>query len=557
MVRRYSISTWLAAAFLAIAVPFCLFLWFLAAQLQSSEADSVDRRTLRSAQSIARAIEPVITSMMTTVSLLASTEELANGDLEAFHRRSQLALRETGQFVIVVDGGGKQLLNTRADYGAPLSQISDKDGFSRAIKSGHPVVSNFFIGKTSGKWVFNILKPVEVSGSSDTHVLITTMNADNLASAVSELPLPDGWMATIMDGDSNILAPINSVSMEIGKPDMLPDQINTAELSQLPFINHFKTPEEMVLAYAPIRGTQWNAVVSGPLASAQASILKTWKMLILGTLVLLSACTVVIYAASKLIQSEVRGIARMAENLGAGRIVSPIRTRILELDMIARALSNASYDRSQKEEQLTIVMRELAHRTKNLISIVLAMVRQSSKKAKTPQELVSVTADRITGLGQSIDLLTASEWKAVTLRDLIENHLRTFGTIGSNITLVGPEFLLGSDAVQNLGMAIHELATNASKYGALSVDSGKVEINWKIQQADSGERLSLVWLETGGPLVEPPEQTSFGTQILDRHLSAALNGQTEIEYRPTGLVWTLNAPVSILTRALLASPSET
>jgi len=557
MVRRYSISTWLTVAFLAIVVPFCLFLWFLAAQLQSSEADSVDRRTLRSAQSIARTIEPVVNSMMTTVSLLASTEELAKGDLEAFHRRSQFALRETGQFVIVVDAGGNQLLNTRVDYGAPLSPIADKGGLTRAMKSGRPVVSSFFVGKTSGKWVFNILKPVEVSGSSDTHVLITTMNADNLASAVSELPLPEGWMAMVMDGDSNILAPINSISMGITKPDVLPDQINAAELSKLPFINHFQTQEEMVLAYAPIRGTRWNAVVSGPLASAQTSILNTWKMLILGTLVLLSVCTIVIYAASKLIQSEVRGIALMAEDLGMGRIVSPIQTRIRELDMIARALSNASYDRSKKEEQLTVVMRELAHRTKNLISIVLAMVRQSSKKAKTPQELVSVTADRITGLGQSIDLLTASEWKAVTLRNLIENHLRTFGTIGSNIILDGPEFLLGSDAVQNLGMAIHELATNASKYGALSVDCGKVEIHWELQQADTGERLDLRWRETDGPLVEPPEQTSFGTQILDRHLSAALNGQTEIDYQPTGLVWTLNAPVTILNRALLDTPSET
>jgi two-component sensor histidine kinase len=274
-------------------------------------------------------------------------------------------------------------------------------------------------------------------------------------------------------------------------------------------------------------------------------------MLILGTLVLLGVCIIVIFVGSKLIRNEVRGIARMAEGVGDGRVVSPIHTRISELDLIARALSNASYDRSQKEEQLTIVTQELAHRTKNLISIVLAMVRQSSKKAKTPQDLVASTADRIAGLGQSIDLLTASEWKAITLRDLIENHVRTFGSIGGNIILEGEEFSLGSDAVQNLGMAIHELATNASKYGALSVETGKVEISWSVQQSEAGERLELRWQESGGPAVTEPEQTSFGTQILDRHLSAALNGQTEINYFPTGLVWVLNAPVATLNRTLL------
>jgi two-component sensor histidine kinase len=550
--RRYSISTWLTVSLFAIVAPFSLFLWFLAAQLQSSEAESVDRRTLRSAQSIARAVEPVINSMTTTVNLLASTEELANGDLRTFHRRSQFALRETGQFVIVVDEAGRQLLNTRVDYGAPLGSISDTDGFNRAMEAGGPVVSNFFMGRTSKKWVFNVLKPVDVSVVTDARMLVTTMNADDLASAMAELPLPEGWTAAIIDGDGRTLVPENPISVKMTSADFLPGDIRAEDVSNQPFISHFDGPEEeLVLAYAPIRGTPWNAVISGPLASAQAPILKTWKMLILGTLVLLGVCIIVIFVGSKLIRNEVRGIARMAEGVGDGRVVSPIHTRISELDLIARALSNASYDRSQKEEQLTIVTQELAHRTKNLISIVLAMVRQSSKKAKTPQDLVASTADRIAGLGQSIDLLTASEWKAITLRDLIENHVRTFGSIGGNIILEGEEFSLGSDAVQNLGMAIHELATNASKYGALSVETGKVEITWSVQQSEAGERLELRWQESGGPAVTEPEQTSFGTQILDRHLSAALNGQTEINYFPTGLVWVLNAPVATLNRTLL------
>lgn len=538
-------------ALFGIIIPFSLFLWFLAAQLQSSEAQSVDRQTLRSAQSIARAVEPVVNSMTTTVNLLASTEELANGDLKTFHRRSQFALRETGQFVIIVDEAGNQLMNTRVEYGAPLGSISNTDGFKSAIETHRPVVSGFFMGKTSEKWVFNVLKPIDVSATSDARVLVTTMNADDLAGAVAELPLPEGWTAAIIDGDGNTLVPESPSSVKITAPDILLGQIHADDISSLPFITHFDAPDEHILAYAPIRGTPWNAVISGPFASAQAPILKTWKILITGTLVLLCVCIFVIYAGSKLIQNEVRGIARMAEGVGAGNIVAPFQTRIRELDLIARALSNASYDRSQKEEQLTMVMRELAHRTKNLISIVLAMVRQSSKKAETPQELVATTADRITGLGRSIDLLTASEWKAITLRDLIENHLRTFGAIGTTIVLDGPEFYLGSDAVQNLGMAVHELATNASKYGALSVDTGKVEISWETQQSETGERLEFRWQETGGPPVTPPDQTSFGTQILDRHLSAALNGKTEINYHPSGLVWSLNAPVTTLNRAIL------
>jgi hypothetical protein len=242
--RRYSISTWLTVSLFAIVAPFSLFLWFLAAQLQSSEAESVDRRTLRSAQSIARAVEPVINSMTTTVNLLASTEELANGDLRTFHRRSQFALRETGQFVIVVDEAGRQLLNTRVDYGAPLGSISDTDGFNRAMEAGGPVVSNFFMGRTSKKWVFNVLKPVDVSVVTDARMLVTTMNADDLASAMAELPLPEGWTAAIIDGDGRTLVPENPISVKMTSADFLPGDIRAEDVSNQPFISHFDGPRK-------------------------------------------------------------------------------------------------------------------------------------------------------------------------------------------------------------------------------------------------------------------------------------------------------------------------
>ncbi len=549
MVRRYSISTYLAAAMLAIIAPFCLFLWFLALQLQTSEADAVDRRALRSAQSISRAIEPVIESMITTVNLLSSTEELANGDLETFHRRSQFALRNTGQFVLLLDDTGNQLLNTRVDYGTILGKISDTDGFDKALKTGRPVVSEFFVGKTSGKWVFNVVKPLEISASPNARVLVTTMNIENVSAAISELELPDGWRAIIVDSKQNALDADGTKAAVKGSADVLPGGVVSSDLSQMPYITHFQTPEDEILAYSPIRGTNWKAVVWGPLSSAQASILKTWQMLIFGTMILLSVCIIVVMAASRLLQRDVGRITFMARELGAGRIVSPTITRIKELDFIARALSNASYDRSLKEEQLTIVMRELAHRTKNLISIVLAMVRQSAKHVTSPKELVAVTGNRIAGLGQSIDLLTSGNWKTVTLDSLVKSQLDKFGTIGSNITMNGPEFHLGSDAVQNLGMAFHELATNASKYGALGVETGNVEVSWEILPCEAGDQLRIIWRETGGPAVVRPEKTSFGTEILDRHLSASTNGETGIDYHPDGLVWTLTAPVATLNRS--------
>ena len=549
MVRRYSISTYLITAMLAIVAPFCLFLWFLAWQLQASEAEAVDRRTLRSAQSISRAIEPVIDSMVTTVNLLSSTEELAKGEFEIFHRRSQFALSNTGQYVILVDADQNQILNTRVEYGTPLGKISDTEGFERALQLGKPVATDFFLGKTSGKWVFNVLKPLDISQSSKARVLLTTMNMEHVAATISDLELRDGWKAIIVDGSGNALDASGMTPEIRPSTDVLPTGMESSDLSQMPSISHLETTHRQILAYARIGGTNWKAVVWGPLASAQASILKTWQLLIVGTIALLGVCILVVYAASKLLQREVSNITRMADELGAGQLVSPATSRIREFDFIARALSNASYDRSNKEEQLTMVMRELAHRTKNLISIVLAMVRQSAKNVDSPQELVAVTGNRIAGLGQSIDLLTSANWKTVTLNSLIESQLSKFGTVGSDIMTSGPEFHLGSDAVQNLGMAFHELATNASKYGALKGEAGRIEISWEILHDEAGDQLRIIWRETGGPEVLPPEKTSFGTEILERHLSASTNGQTTLEYHRDGVVWTLTAPVSTLNRS--------
>ncbi|MEQ8589687.1 MAG: sensor histidine kinase [Roseitalea porphyridii] len=546
MYRRHSISTWLGLALLGVVAPFCLFLWFLAAQLQQNATEAVDRQTLRSAQSISQTVEPLIESMKTTLSLLSSTEDLDAGDLEAFHRRSQYALQGTGQFVILTDEAGRQLINTRVVYGAELGNISDMDGFVRALEAGRAIVSDFFMGKTSGKWVFNVLDPLSGAPGSRASMLVTTMNVDDLASSVSQVPLSAGWSAVVVDRRGNVFFADSPETMQRGDRGLLPGQLRNLDLGDGPRVVHFEDGEEQVFAYSPVRGTTWNIAVWGPLSSAQKPIVETWRMLLAGTLTLLAVCVAVIYAASRLLKREVRGMTRMALDLGRGEIVPPVETRIREIDLVARALSTASYDRGTKDEQLGFVMGELAHRTKNLIAVVLAILRQSAKHADTPQQLVRTATERIQGLGRSIDLLTAGDSNSVTMRDLIENHLSTFAQIGAGVVLSGPEVKLGPDVVQHLGMAFHELATNASKHGALSVASGRVEIDWTLDDSEDPARLKLTWREKGGPPVSVPEKTSFGTRILLGHTSSSLGGITDLDYRTEGLVWTLDVPASAL-----------
>lgn len=132
----------------------------------------------------------------------------------------------------------------------------------------------------------------------------------------------------------------------------------------------------------------------------------------------------------------------------------------------------------------------------------------------------------------------------MSLPELVKKQLTYFGTLDRNIHIAGEDIQLRPQAVQGLGMAIHELATNASKYGALSVPGGQINIIWEIIGDGDNAQLKLIWRECGGPIAVEPLKKGFGSQILEKHTASALRGQNTLDYDAEGLVWTLTAPMS-------------
>ncbi len=143
-------------------------------------------------------------------------------------------------------------------------------------------------------------------------------------------------------------------------------------------------------------------------------------------------------------------------------------------------------------------------------------------------------------------------WQGVSLSDLVSAQLKPFVEVDNNrLDAHGPPVLLDADAAQNIGMALHELATNASKHGALSVPTGRVDINWDWLPCGTGERerrLQLRWSESGGPPVTPPKRRGFGHSVIERLTAASLHGTAKLDWRPEGLLWTLEVPESSMTR---------
>lgn len=190
-----------------------------------------------------------------------------------------------------------------------------------------------------------------------------------------------------------------------------------------------------------------------------------------------------------------------------------------------------------------LLTAELQHRIKNTMAVVQAIVSQSLRNVATPEEARDAIGERLTTLGHAHDLLVQTSWTAAPIGLIVEGATRLHGAKAGRILIAGPEIELTAKAALALAMSLHELSTNAAKYGALSNDVGHVQLTWSIEEQDGEQRLILRWLEQGGPPVTPPTRTGFGSRLM-AGLSKDMGGGATLNYAASGVVWTLNATLA-------------
>jgi two-component sensor histidine kinase len=190
----------------------------------------------------------------------------------------------------------------------------------------------------------------------------------------------------------------------------------------------------------------------------------------------------------------------------------------------------------QSEQHIRTLLHEVNHRSKNLLMLVQAIAKRTAESR--PEDFLARFVARIRSLVASQDLLLDSEWKCVQIEPLIRSQLAHLEDLfGTRIAIEGPSLSLTPSAAQSLGMAVHELATNASKYGALSNDAGRLSIVWMLHQRESGPRLEVTWTERDGPPVCAPTRRGFGTTVVSDMAKAAFNASVLLNYAPEGLTW--------------------
>lgn len=243
--------------------------------------------------------------------------------------------------------------------------------------------------------------------------------------------------------------------------------------------------------------------------------------------------------------SEVRYRRKDGSEFWAALFISPVRDE--KSGDIVQYFSSFIDLTKHKEEQAQsrMLIDELNHRVKNTLTTVQSIVSQGLRNASDPEVIRESIESRLFALSRSHDLLTRENWESAGLLDIVHAALEPFGVAdgrSERFKVTGKNVRFPPKAALALGIAFHELATNAVKYGAFSGETGCVRVGWTIEPAPDGDRLILCWSEENGPPVAPPTKKGFGSRVIERGLAFELGGDTRLDYRPEGVLCTINIP---------------
>lgn len=201
-------------------------------------------------------------------------------------------------------------------------------------------------------------------------------------------------------------------------------------------------------------------------------------------------------------------------------------------------------ERKEGEAHLRLLMRELTHRSKNLLAVIQAMARQTARHAGSISGFLDQFSSRLQALAASHDLLVNESWHGASLHALVRSQLAAYIDGDERVMFDGPNVELKPEAAQNLGLALHELASNAAKYGALSVPEGRVNIRWDRGENDTEGAIEIDWRESSGPKVKSRRKHGFGSMVIERNLSRALDAQVTMAFAANGLHCHIVIPAS-------------
>jgi two-component sensor histidine kinase len=528
----------LVAVVVASLVPFLVVGSYLLFNYVAKERDAALDRVRTLADAISATVDRELTGRFETLQALAASRHLRDGNLDQFADMARAASSVAPGDFELADRSGQQLINTRAEPNS-ISRLPAPDAIQYVFEHAKPHASDLVDENGVGQYRFTLRIPVQVDGQTK-YAFGYAPRTPKVLAVLQESSLPSEWFAAVLDRTGRIIARSSRHEEFAGKlasPEFLAKLSGSRGLMESVDLEGRQT----VTAYRRSELSEWISAVWVPKTVLQERANMAAAAIGTLTLVTLLLSLGAGYVVSRAIRRPTRQLIKSAEDLKRGRIVRFEPTIMREANFVGDALAEASRD-------VQLYMREISHRSKNLLAVVQSISRQTQRGSADLKTFSQRFDDRLQSLARSHDLLVDRNWSGVLVQDLVSAQLASFLDPGdSRVSLSGPSILLNPAASQHIGLAIHELATNASKYGALSVPEGRVRIEWnEDMNGDRTRRFRMTWRETAGPPVTQTNRKGFGRFVIEDAVARGLSGTAQIRWDETGLFWILDAPSSFL-----------
>lgn len=524
-----------------VAIPLVLANLFVIDRLAAGQAAAQKETLVGTTRALAAAVDAEMSKYAVLGYSLATSASLDIGDLERFQKEGTEAVsRLPGAWVVVADVKGQQLANTLRPFGQKLPGVVPLEIHQKALVGGKDEISGLQIGPVAQRLALGIFVPVYRQGQPQ-FTIVVGLEAAVFGQVLENQKLPAGWVAGIGDRQGNFVARSVENNRNVGKP-ISSGWLAASRASQEGFIENTSVEgTSLISAFTNLEKSGWTVSIGASKTLLQSSMSSSLWVVALVSLSLVTVSLTFSWFAARSIVQSMKSLEVASSALLDGGPIRVKRTGLNEVDHALSAFEGAAISIVEREKRHGLLVDELNHRVKNTLAIVQSMARLAKKNATSVADFTTSFLSRIISLAHTHDLLTKNSWDTVSLGEIVRSELGIYQTTESERILIheDPIFLHSNDAVA-VGMIIHELATNAAKYGALSKESGRVKIS--LMNAGDAE-IQIGWREENGPPVKSPENTGFGSKLI-KNLVEGLGGISAIEFAPYGIYFSMRFPKS-------------
>jgi two-component sensor histidine kinase len=529
-------------------LPLTVVLFYNLYSLYDSRREEVHAQAFRQSQLIALEIARVVSGMENVLLTVASAPAVKDFEIDrcnAFLSKTAERLAGVATIGVIDKSGIVRCRNSAAGVGVSLA---DRPYFQEALKTGQLVIGDYTQSRINGKTVLPMAIPLTDAQGATTGLVALSVDLDWLQGLLTQRQFEAGSAITIADRHGVILARYPDPQRFVGTaiPDQYQYLVNAAAPGTIELTSQDGT--RRVLAYFPVDSITKGLYVSSG-KSVQTSFYSIERAAVFGflaTIVIMAFTLALAWQISRYaIEAPVNRIlaALSAWRQGESEVRTSMQSGRDELSEIGAAIDNFMDELTASRRQKQLLEDEMGHRIKNLMAMIQSVASRTFTDQRSRSEALQIFSQRLRSMVDAFTVLGSGIQTAADFRSLVVSAIQPFDNPEKTpFTISGPALEVNSKAALSISMALHELCTNAVKYGALSKDGGSVSISWRVQSED--QKLVFSWEERGGPEVTPPAKSGFGSLMIQTALASQTDGDVNTQFAATGLKFRLVAPLS-------------